>query len=179
VRGGIGDIHRNHEHGDATSRQCCLASRDGLASSLLGREDHLAEDTAALVDLGQVDLLDRFEAQILPHDLACDQDDGRAVAVGLVKSVDEVEAAGTAGACAGCKAAGKLSFRARREGPGLLVPHMDPIDFAAIDRMGDLVQCVADDAVAVLHAGGLQGFDYQIGYPLTHEITSWLELESV
>ena len=169
VRGGVGDVHRHDEHGDAPSRQRCLASRDGLAAGLLRRKDHLAEDTAAPVHVDEVDLLDRFEAQILPHDLGCDQDDGRAVAIGLVEPIDEVETAGAALACAGREAAGELRFGARREGAGLLVPHMDPIDLAAIDGVGDLVQRVADDPVAPLHAGSLQRFDQiTIGYSFAH-----------
>ncbi len=46
-----------------------------------------------------------------------------------------------------------------REGAGLLVPHMDPIDLAAIDGVGDPVQRVADDPVAPPHAGRLQRLD--------------------
>ena len=159
LRGGIGDIHGNHEYGDAPSRQCGLAGRDGFAAGLPGREDHFAEDAAASIHVGKIDLLDRFEAQVLAHDLGCDQDDGRAVAIGLIKSVDKMETAGTARACAGCEAAGELSFGAGREGPGLLVPHMHPIDLAAIDCVGDPVQRVTDDAVTRLDAGSFQGFD--------------------
>ena len=116
----------------------------------------------------EIDLLDRFESQILPHDLGRDQDDRRAVAIGLVEPVDEVEAAGTAAACAGRQTAGELRFGPRREGAGLLVPHMDPIDLAAIDGVGDPVQRVADDAVARLHAGCLQRLDQYIGYSFAH-----------
>ena len=85
VCSGIRDVRRQYEHGDAPSRQCRLAGRDGLAAGLLGREDHLAEDAAAAVHLGEIDLLDRFEAQSVSHNLGRDQDDGRAVAMGLVK----------------------------------------------------------------------------------------------
>ena len=96
VRGGIGDVRRHDEHGDAAFRQRCLAGRDGLAPGLLRRQDHLAEDAAALEHVVEVDLLDRFEAQVLPHDLGRDQDDRRAVAIGFVEAVDEVETAGAA-----------------------------------------------------------------------------------
>jgi hypothetical protein len=48
---------------------------------------------------------------------------------------------------------------ARREGARLLVPHVHPVDLAAIDSVGDAVQRVTDDSVARLHAGGLQRFD--------------------
>ena len=118
-----------------------------------------------------------FEPQVLPHDLGCDQDDRRAIAIGFIKAVDEVEAAGAAGACAGREMAGELRFGPRRESAGLLMPHMDPIDLAAIDGVGDLVQRVADDPVARLHAGCLQRFDYYIGYSFTHGRTSCVAVE--
>ena len=96
VRSGIGDIGRHDENGDATPGQRCLAGRDRLAPGLLGRDDHLTKHTAALEHVVEIDLLDRLEPNVLPHDLGCDQDDGRAVAIGLVEAVDEVEAAGAA-----------------------------------------------------------------------------------
>jgi hypothetical protein len=74
VRGRVGDIDRHNEDGDAPSRQRCLTSRDSLTAGLR-RKDHLAEDTAASVHIDEVDLLNRFETQVLAHDLACDQDD--------------------------------------------------------------------------------------------------------
>ena len=75
-----------------------------------------------------------------------------------------MEAAGTAAACAGREIAGELRFGARREGAGLLMPHMDPLDLAVMDGVGDPVQRVADDPVAPLYAGCLQRFDYYIGH---------------
>ena len=93
---------------------------------------------------------------------------GRAVAIGFVEPVDEVETAGAARACAGGEAAGELSFGARRERSGLLVPHMDPLDCAAVDGVSDLVQRVAHDPVAPLHTGSLQRFDQYVGYSFGH-----------
>jgi hypothetical protein len=78
-----------------------------------------------------------------------------AVAIGFVKPVDEVKAARAARAGASGEAAGELSFGARRKRSGLLVPHMDPLDRAAVDGVSDLVQRVADDPVASLHTGSL------------------------
>ena len=75
-------------------------------------------------------------------------------------------------ACAGRETAGELRFGARRERAGLLVPHMDPIDLAAVDGVSDPVQRVADDPVAPLHAGSLQRFDQYIGHSFAHCGTS-------
>src|SRR5207248_9321360 len=55
-----------------------------------------------------------------------------------------------------------------REGAGLFMPHMDPIDLAAVDGVSDPVHRVADDPVARLHAGCLQRIDQYIGYPFGH-----------
>ena len=54
--------------------------------------------------------------------------------------------------------AGEKSFGRRREGAGLLMPHMDPIDFAAIDGMGDPVQRFAEDPEHSSRRGS-QNFD--------------------
>ena len=94
----------------------------------------------------------------MAHDLACDQDDRGTVAIGFVEAVDEVKTAGPTRACAGGEAAGELSFGARREGSCLLVPHVDPLDPAAVDGMSDLVQGVADDPVAPFYASSSQRF---------------------
>jgi hypothetical protein len=97
----------------ATFRQCRLAGRDGLAPGLLGGDDHLAIDAAALVSGTEIDLLDRLEPNVLPNDLGCDQDDRHAIAMGLVEPVDEVKAAGAATAGAGCQIAGELCLGSR------------------------------------------------------------------
>jgi hypothetical protein len=50
----------------------------------------------------------------------------------------------------------------------LLVPHVDPIDLALIDGVGDAVQRVADDSITRLHARCLQRFDQEISHSFTH-----------
>ena len=113
-----------------------------------------------------------LETDVLPHDLGRDQDDGGAVAIGLVEAVDEVEAARAAGAGAGREAAGDQRFGGCREGTGLFVPHVDPIDLAPVDGVGDSVQRVTDDPVARSYASGLEHLDYGIGHSFRHCGTS-------
>jgi hypothetical protein len=91
-----GDIRRHDQNGNTAFRQGRLASHHGLPARLFRRMDHVAEDAAVPVDLLEVDLLDEIEAQFVANDLTCDQDDGRTIAIGLVYSVDEVQATGTA-----------------------------------------------------------------------------------
>ena len=174
VRGGVGDIRRHDQHGDAAFRQRRLASRDRLAQGLSGGQDHFAKDAAVLVDLREVDFLNRLEPDVLSHDLGRDQDDRRAIAVGFIQPVDEVKAAGAAAAGAGCQVVGELRLGPGREGAGLLVPHVDPFDLADADGARDLVQRVADDPVAPLHAGCLKRFDQYIGNSLSHRGISYV-----
>src|SRR5277367_2227159 len=64
------------------------------------------------------------------YDLARDQDHRGAVAIGFVEAIDEMQAAGTATACASRQTTGELRLGLRCEGAGFLVTHMDPIDLA-------------------------------------------------
>src|SRR6185437_12446584 len=106
---------------------------------LLWCDNHLAIDAAALEHIIEVDFLDRFEPQVLPHDLRCDQDDRSTVAIGFIEAIDEVETARTTGARAGREMTSEQGFGRCREGAGLFMPHVHPIDFTAINRMGDPV----------------------------------------
>ena len=83
-----------------------------------------------------------------------------------------MQAAGTAGACAG----GQLPAD-QRVGPGgkrghLFMAHMHPVDVAAMDGIGDVIEGVADDPVTVAHTGRLQGFNDNFGNALAHDRTS-------
>jgi hypothetical protein len=88
-----------------------------------------------------------------------------------------VETAGAAGTGAGHEFASELPLRARREGACLLMAHMDPLDFALMNGVGDAIQRVADDPVAPPYAGCLQCFDYHVGDALTHVIISRVLLQ--
>src|SRR6202012_4876114 len=92
VRCGVSDIRRHNEDGYTALGQRRLTGGDSFAASLLRRQDHLAKDAAALVHLGEVDLLNALETQIAPHDLRGDEDDRRTIPIGLIEAVDEVQA---------------------------------------------------------------------------------------
>ena len=96
----------------------------------------------------------------------------RTIAIGFIEAVDEVQAAGATGTGTGHKLSSELPFRARREGTSLLMAHMDPLDLALMDGVGDAVKRVADDPVAPLYAGCLQCFDQYIRHSFAHNGTS-------
>jgi hypothetical protein len=60
-----------------------------------------------------------------------------------------VETARTATTRTGGELAREQRFRARRKSSRLFVAHLDPLDLAAIDGMGNAVEGVADDPVAL------------------------------
>jgi hypothetical protein len=68
-----------------------------------------------------------------------------------------------AAAGAGREAAGDQRFGGCRERAGLLLPHMDPIDLAPVDVVGDPVQRVTDDPVARPYVSGLERLDCESG----------------
>ena len=149
----LGDVGRQDQHGDAAPRQRRLRRHRRHAPRRGRRADLLAEHRAGRVDRLEIDLLRKLEAELVAHDLAGDQHDRRAVAVGLVEAVDEMQAAGPAGAGAERQFAGQQRVGAGGEAAGLLVAHMDEADVAAPDRVGDIVQRVAGHAVAAARAG--------------------------
>lgn len=157
------DVARQDDDGHAAARQRRLRGQRRDALRLVGRIHLRAEDAAACVDRLEVHLLRKVHAELARHDLARDQHQRRAVAVGFVDAVDEMQPARPARAGAGRQLARQVRLRAGGESGRLFVPHMHPLDLAAADRVGDVVQRVPDDAVAAFDAGLLQGFDDEVG----------------
>ncbi len=170
----VGDVGGHDQHGHAAFGERCLAGRDGLAARLVGSQDRLAVHAAALEDLGEIDFLDRLEADVAAHDLGGDEHHRRAVAIGFVEAVDEMEAAGTAAACAGDEALQQHAFAGGGKGARFLMAHVDEVDAALLDRMSDAVHRVADNAVAVLDPRFLERFDQDIGDSLAHGLLHWV-----
>ncbi len=166
---GLRDVARQDDHRHALARQRGLCSERGEPLCLLRRVHLLAEDGAVRVERLEVDLLGELHAELGRDDLAGDQHHGRAIAVGLEHAVDEMQAAGPARAGAGRELARQVGLGARGECRRFLMPHMDPLDVAAVNGVGDMVERVSDDAVAMLDARVLKGFDDEFGdFALSH-----------
>ncbi len=132
VRGvGLGHIDRHDEYGHTPTRQGGLAGRDGQATRRLRCNDHFAENTTALEYGLEVYFLDEVEAQLAAHDLAGDQDDRGAIAVGLVQAVDEMQAPGSATTGHRGEAIREQRFALRCKGARLLVAHVYELDVTA------------------------------------------------
>src|SRR5712664_1417503 len=136
--------------------------------------DHVAEDAAVPVDLLEVDLLNEIEAQFVPNDLTCDQDDGRTIAIGLEYPVDEMQTTGAA-APGNCRQAiCYLRLRLRGKCSCFFMSHRHPLDFALFERAGDQIKRVAHDAVTMLDTCILQGFKNDVRDQLAHCIQTLL-----
>jgi hypothetical protein len=127
---------------------------------LLRAGDHLAVVAALAEQPVRVGLLEVAEADLAGGDVRGEGEDGGHGAVGVVEAVDQVQVAGAAGARAGGQLPGDLGLRAGREGGGLLVPHMHPVD-AGVAAYGvhDGVEAVADHAVQALDSGADEDVD--------------------
>ena len=135
---------------------------------MLGCQDHLAEDAAALIDGLEIDFLDEIETQLAADDLARNENHRCAVAVGFVQTVDEVQAAGTA-------APGnrrqpieqqRLSLGGKRT--GLFVPHVDELNLTARQGCGEVVERVTYDPVTILHACRYERVHDHLRYFFSH-----------
>src|SRR5437899_2361104 len=66
----------------------------------------------------------------------------------------------TAAPRAHSKAAGKMSFSARRKSRGLLMPHVNPVDgFSSPQRVSKAVQRVSHNSIDAPHASLPESFD--------------------
>ncbi len=177
---GLADVGRQDHHRHAAPVERRLAGQGHHPARLFRAVHLLAEHRATGVDRLEVDLLGKLHAQLRGDDLAGDQHHRRAVALGLVDAVDEVQAARSAGAGAGGQASADVGLGARGEGRRLFVAHVDPLDLAAMDGVGDMVEGVADDAIAMADAGGFQGFHDDLGdFLARHEaVLEWNSLAS-
>ena len=80
---------------------------------------------------------------------------------------DEVKVAGTATPDADCQRARYVRIGSRRKRRYLLVANVNPLDrFLAPDRVGDLVERIADDPIDTLYPCFDQSLDRACGLPL-------------
>src|SRR5215467_10714014 len=87
----------------------------------------------------------------------------------IKEPVDQVQITWPATAGADRERVGQVRLRACREGGGLLVPHVDPVDRSFRSQcVYDAVERVPGDAVDAPNAGGMQDIDKQMGYSVRH-----------
>jgi hypothetical protein len=156
------DVARHDQHRRAAPGEGGLGGQGGHSARLGWGVELLAEDAAAAVDRFEIDLLREVDAEFEAVDLARDQHHRRAVAMAFVEAVDEVQAAWAAAAGAGGEGAGHVGLGPGGQRAGLLVAHVHPFDVAAPDRIGDVVEGVADHPVASLDARRLQHVDNDV-----------------
>src|SRR5262249_7656465 len=115
---------------------------------LVGVLDHLAVVTALGKEVLGVGLLEVAAANLRAGNVSGDGDDGDAVSVAIVESIDEVHVAGAAAARAGGQLSGEVCVGPGGEGGDLLVPDVDPADLVVPpDVVGDAVQRVSRHSV--------------------------------
>jgi hypothetical protein len=103
------------------------------------------------------------------RDVRGDGEHRGATAVGVVEPLHEVRVPRAAAAGAHREPAGELRLGGGREGAGLLVVHVHPLDVGvAPDRVGQRVQAVPDQPVHPADAGLHEHLDHLVGNRLAH-----------
>jgi hypothetical protein len=172
----IGHIDGEDENRHTTLGDSRLTRHDNHSTRVLGSYDHLAEDTASLVDRLEIDFLNEVETEFTANDLTGYQDYGRAIPVSLVQAIDEVQASRTA-------AAGNRREPIHQERLPLcgkrarfLVTHVDELDFALGQRGRKCIERIADDSVTVFNPCGNEGVDNDLRDFLAHDFAPALTL---
>ena len=163
------DVHQRDVAGHDDDRDAALGDRDPDGAlenlrQLLRIGDELDVVAAFLEQAFRMGRLEIVDADFGARDVGGDRQHRHAVALAIEQAVDQMQIARAATAGADRQAAGEMGLGAGREGGGLFVPHMDPVDgFPAPQRIGEAVERVADDAIDALDAGLLEGFDEIFG----------------
>ncbi|VTQ83882.1 Uncharacterised protein [Stenotrophomonas maltophilia] len=167
---GLADIGREDHHRHAAAADRRLAGQRDHAACLFGAVHLFAEHRTTGVHRLEVHFLREFHAQLAGHHLAGDQHHRRTVSVALEHAVDEVQAAGSAGAGAGGQFAAHQRIGACSERCHFFMAHVHPGDLAAMHRIGHMIERIAHDAVATADTGLLQGVHHDFGHALAHRI---------
>ncbi len=110
-------------------------------------------------------------AQGLAAHLTDDSEHRQVVEPGVVKSVQQMDRAGSGGRHADAEFAGKLGMCGRHEGSHLLMADLDIVEFVdsarqPADQAIDTVARIAEDAA---HAPFVQAFPKKVAYRLSHK----------
>jgi hypothetical protein len=87
----------------------------------------------------------------------------------IEQTIDEMQIARSAAPCAHGEFARQMRLGAGSERSDLLMPDMNPLDFAVpTNSIRQTVEAIADDAVDAFHARGDEGLDELIGHNICH-----------
>ena len=158
--------HDHHAHAALEDRR--LQGQLGDARHLAGGGQQGAVVRAAGEDRLGVGLLEVAAADLGARDVRRDGEHRRPVALAVVEPVDQVQAARSGRPEHGGRSAGDLRVGAGREGPRLLVAHVDELDVRLVppQRVDDRVRRVADDAVHLADPG----LDHLVDEDLCHRL---------
>jgi hypothetical protein len=165
-----GDVARDDHDGHAT-----LADRfvDGDLENprhLFGAGDQLAIMTAFLEKRLRVCLLEITAADLGRGDVGGDAEHRDPRAMTIEQSIDEVQIAGSAAACADGEFSRQMRLGAGRECGDLLMAYVEPLDLAvAAHGIGQSIEAVADDAIDALDTRGSQRFHELVSNDLCHD----------
>jgi len=135
------------------------------AGHLVRPGNQLAIKTAFLEKGFRMGLLEISGADLRRRDLRRNRKHGHARAVAVEEAVDEVQVARPATARANSEFARQMRLGASRKGSDLLVPDMDPLDFALSSQsVGEAIETIADYAIDPLDARGREGLHELISY---------------
>ncbi len=154
------DIAGNDNHGDTALAGCGADRVFQHERHLRGIGDQLAIDAEFAEQVLRMRLLEIAAADFARWNVRGDCQHRRAAALRVIKTVDQMQIAGTAGAGTHRELARDLRLPRRREGRGLLMPDMHPVDrLAHAQRFGEPVEAVADDAIDSFHARDFKRLD--------------------
>ena len=118
----------------------------------LRRADELAVDAAVPEQILRMRLLEVVRADLGARDVRGDREHRHPAALRVVETVDQMQVARAATACADRQLSGQRGIRRRRERGCLLVTDVLPRDFAgAPDRVGETIEAVTREAVDATH----------------------------
>src|SRR5271154_1174761 len=149
----------------------CIGGRDRLmndARRLLRRGNRFrvyGDIAKKKIRLGGLDVVDPLE---LARHVTGEGEHWRVVTAGLIKTCDQVRAAGTRGAGAYREFAGELGLAGSRQRRSFLVANADPFDFAAPNRIGERIQRIADQSEYVLDPNLFKHADQDLSNCLRH-----------
>ena len=158
---------RVDRHGDVSDAPVGERRAAGELDDVLGvgrAHDAAVIDAHVHEQLVELDILLGVGVQQIMVLKARDGDDGLAVELSVVKTVEEVDAAGTRGGDAGAEPSRPLGVGASHEGGGLLVAHLDEADLLLLlpQRLDDAVDAVAGDAENRVDAPVDQGVNQNV-----------------